>query len=185
MIIVISGTNRPGSNTVKIAAEAVERLRSAGEEVRVLDLTELPRELFDGESYAEKPPGLAPFQEAILAADGIVTVVPEYNGGFPGVMKYFIDMLRFPDSLYEKPAAFIGLSAGPWGAIRGVEQLEAVFRYRHANIFGRRVFLPSIGTCLDDHGRLNDEAAAKRLDEMLLGFIDFCGRLEGCGRRPA
>mgnify|MGYP001819554617 CR=1 FL=1 len=178
MITVISGTNRPRSNTAKIAALAVARLRRAGEEVRLLDLTDLPPELFDGSSYGERPADFEPFQEAILAADGILTVVPEYNGAYPGVMKYFVDMLQFPDSLYEKPAAFIGLSAGPWGAVRAVEQLEMVFQYRHAHLFGRRVFLPSVGACFDDEGRIADEALAKRLDETLKAFVDFCSRLK-------
>jgi len=74
-------------------------------------------------------------------ADGIVTVVPEYNGSFPGVLKYFIDMLRFPESLYGIPAAFVGIAAGEWGALRAVEQMEMVFQYRHAHLFGRRVFI--------------------------------------------
>lgn len=179
MITVISGTNRPRSNTAKIAALAVTGLRRAGEEVRLLDLTELPPELFTGASYGEKPADFQPFQEAILATDGILTVIPEYNGAYPGVMKYFIDMLQFPASLYEKPAAFIGLSAGPWGAIRAIEQIEMVFQYRHAHLFGRRIFLPNVDACLDDNGQINDEALAGRLDEMLEKFADFCRRLTG------
>lgn len=177
MITVISGTNRPRSNTAKIAALAVTSLRRAGEEARLLDLRELPRELFNGASYDEKPAGFEGFQEAILDTDGILSVVPEYNGAYPGVMKYFIDMLQFPDSLYEKPAAFIGLSAGPWGAVRAVEQLEMVFQYRHAHLFGRRLFLPGVGACLDDADQISDAALAKRLEEMLKGFVGFCGRL--------
>jgi len=179
MITVISGTNRPRSTTAKISSLAVDGLRGAGQKVRLLDLTELPRELFDGASYGEKPGGFEEFQEAILDTDGILTVIPEYNGAYPGAMKYFIDMLRFPDSLYEKPAAFIGLSAGPWGAIRAVEQLEMVFQYRHAHLFGRRLFLPSVGACLDDAGQISDAALAKRLDEMLASFAEFCERLKG------
>ncbi len=178
MITVVSSTNRPQSYTAKIAALAVAGLRRAGEDVRLLDLTELPDELFKGSSYCEKPADFQSFQEAILDADGILSVVPEYNGAYPGVMKYFIDMLRFPDSLYEKPAAFIGLSAGPWGAVRAVEQLEMVFQYRHAHLFGRRLFLPNVGACLDDAEQINDAALAKRLDEMLKGFVTFCGQLK-------
>ncbi|MGD8438986.1 MAG: NAD(P)H-dependent oxidoreductase [Holophagae bacterium] len=177
MITVISATNRPQSNTAKVARRAVERLRDVGATVDILDLAELPAELFDGASYAEKPTAFEPFQDAILAAHGVVTVVPEYNGSFPGVMKYFIDMLRFPESLYEKPAAFIGLSAGPWGAVRGVEQLEMVFQYRHAHLFGRRVFIPDVSRAIDDRGRFTDEVLGRRFDETLAGFVEFCRQL--------
>ncbi len=177
MITVISGTNRPNSNTVKVAGLAVEGLRQAGEKAEMLDLAELPAELFDGASYAEKPAAFAPFQDAIVDTDGILTVIPEYNGACPGVMKYFIDMLRFPDSLYEKPVGFIGISAGPWGAVRAVEQIEMVFQYRHAHLFGRRVFIPHIGKAIDD-GRFVDQALEKRFGETLEKFVDFCERLK-------
>ena len=111
-------------------------------EVAFLDLAELPPDLMAGTSYAAKPDGFEVFQEVVLAARGILTVVPEYNGSFPGILKYFIDMLRFPESLHEKPAGFVGISSGRWGAVRAVEQLEMVFQYRHAHLYGRRVFIP-------------------------------------------
>jgi NAD(P)H-dependent FMN reductase len=178
MITVISGTNRPNSNTIKIANLAVEGLRQEGEDVELLDLAELPMEIFDGASYGEKPASFGPFQDSVLSSDGILTVIPEYNGACPGVMKYFIDMLRFPDSLYETPAGFIGLSAGPWGAVRAVEQLEMVFQYRHAHLFGRRVFIPNVGKALNDEGRFADEAMENRFSEALGKFVDFCNRLK-------
>lgn len=179
MITVISGTNRPGANTRKIAALAEEKLLDAGEEVVLLDLVELPMELFDGASYATKPAAFEPFQDAVLAADGILTVIPEYNGACPGIMKYFIDMLRFPESLYEKPAGFIGLSAGPWGAVRAVEQLEMVFQYRHAHLCGRRVFIPNVAAALDPDGGFADPAIERRFGEAVAKFADFCRRLGG------
>ncbi len=177
MITVIAGTNRPGSNTRTIAGLAADGLRAVGSKVELLDLAELPLELFDGASYADKPSGFARFQDAILDCDGVLAVIPEYNGACPGIMKYFIDMLRFPDSLYEKPAAFIGLSAGPWGAVRAVEQVEMVFQYRHAHLFGRRVFIPNVGQVIDVEGRFTDEAMSRRFHDTLTGFVDFCRRL--------
>ncbi len=106
-------------------------------------------------------------------------MVPEYNGSFPGILKYFIDMLRFPESLYEIPAGFIGLSSGRWGAIRAVEQIQMVFQYRHAHLYGRRVFIPDVGSAVDDTGNLTDPDLARRVDTMVCGFSTFCGRL--CG----
>jgi len=177
MITVVAGTNRPGSNTLKVARLASEALLEVGEKVSLLDLTELPRELYAGSSYATRPPEFETFQEKVLATDGILTVVPEYNGSYPGVLKHFIDMLRFPESLHEKPAAFIGIAAGRWGALRAVEHLEMVFQYRHAHLYGRRVFLPGISQLLDEEGRLTDPALRERLHEMVTGFAAFCRRL--------
>jgi len=179
VIVIISGTNRPKSNTLRIAGHLHRIVEHRGEAVRLLHMGSLPAELFAPDAYAEKPAAFAPFQEAILAADGIVTVVPEYNGSFPGILKYFIDMLRFPESLYGIPAAFVGLAAGEWGALRAVEQLEMVFQYRHAHLFGRRVFIKGVGGVLDETGAITDAGILRRLDEQMAGFVDFCRRLGG------
>ena len=128
-------------------------------------------------SYAAKPVNFEPFQQAILAADGILTVVPEYNGSYPGVLKLFIDMLRFPESLSDKPAGFVGVANGRWGARQAVEQLEMVFAYRHAHLYGRRVFLPAIRDLLADSGQLTDPELLDRLRVMSLGFAAFCRTL--------
>lgn len=174
MILVISGTNRPGARTLAVAKTSRRFLSDAAVPAELLDLGDLPHDLFVPSSYASKPPAFEPFQQAVFAADGFLTVVPEYNGSYPGVLKYFIDMLRFPESLYEKPAAFVGLANGRWGALRAVEQLEMVFQYRHAHLFGRRLFLPSIGERFDDSGRMTDTEALDRLRSLSLAFANFC-----------
>jgi len=177
MITVLSGTNRPGSNTRKIAGIVCDMLAEGDTEVNLIDLAELPLDLFAVSSYGSKPESFEPFQKAVLDTHGILTVVPEYNGSFPGVLKYFIDMLRFPDSLYEKPAGFIGISSGRWGAVRAVEHLEMVFQYRHAHLFGRRCFIPGVGRALDENGRLTDRELADRLQKTTLDFAAFCHTL--------
>lgn len=183
MIAVIAGTNRPASNTLKVARLVEATLREAGEDVSLLDLSKLPPELFAPSSYSAKPSSFKPFQDVVLAAAGIVTVVPEYNGSFPGVLKYFIDMLQFPESLVEKPAAFIGLSSGRWGAVRAVEQLEMVFQYRHAHLFGRRVFLPRIASIVDEQGGVSEPVIVGRLEAAVRDFAVFCHRLGGSRSR--
>jgi NAD(P)H-dependent FMN reductase len=174
MIVVISGTNRPGAKTHQVATWVDGVLREAGEASHLLDLGRLPPELFDRSSYSSKPAAFEPFQRAILDAEGIITVVPEYNGSFPGALKYFIDMLSFPDSLVDKPACFVGLSSGRWGALRAVEQLKMVFQYRQAHLYGRCCFLPSIAALLDDTGVWHDPDAEARLRATVTGFADFC-----------
>jgi NAD(P)H-dependent FMN reductase len=179
MITLIAGTNRPGSNTRKVTAEVERSYAQLGVNVTVLDLAQMPPEVFSPTSYAEKPAAFSSFSEAVLAAAGLVVVTPEYNGGVPGVLKYFIDMLKFPESFQKRPVCFVGLSAGAWGALRPVEQLQQIFGYRNAFLFPERVFLPGIGDALDERGRLKDPELVKRLDAQAAGFVDFVERLRG------
>lgn len=177
MIAVISGTNRPDANSRHLARLCLDHLEQAGADGHLLDLVDLPPTVFSPQVYAAKPPELAPWQQAVLDADGLLFVVPEYNGSFPGILKYFIDLLEFPASLYEKPCAFIGLAAGRFAGLRAVEQLEMVCQYRHAHLYGRRCFFSGIHQQLDGDGRLADPAMATRLEETVSGFVAFCRRL--------
>jgi NAD(P)H-dependent FMN reductase len=97
----------------------------------------------------------------------------------PGVLKYFIDMLKFPESFEQRPVCFTGVAAGVWGALRPVEQLQAIFGYRNAYIYPERVFLPQINSLLDADGRLTDAALLKRLLSQAEGFAHFVERVKG------
>ncbi len=183
VLSLVIGTNRPDSNTRKVARHVEEIYAELKVPLEVLDLARLPPEIFFPTSYAEKPKAFHPFSDAILRASGVVVVSPEYNGGIPGVLKYFIDMLKFPESFMDRPACFVGLAAGMWGALRPVEQLQAIFGYRNAFLYPNRVFLPNIGDLLDDNGRLKDSEALERLKSQANGFIDFVQKLKGISLR--
>ncbi|MFV0414842.1 MAG: NADPH-dependent FMN reductase [Chthoniobacterales bacterium] len=176
-INILCGTNRPGSNTRIISQNILNFVRATGAEAELTDLLLLPPEIFEPTSYAEKPAGFAPFADAVLSSDGLYVVTPEYNGGVPGILKYFIDMLPFPESFEGRPVAFTGLAAGQWGALRPVEQLQSIFGYRNAHVFPERVFLPRVSGLLSENGEL-EERSAKRLQKQACNFIAFVKRLK-------
>jgi NAD(P)H-dependent FMN reductase len=178
MITLIVGTNRPGSNTRKVAAQLEDIYADLKVPLHVLDLAKLPPEIFSPASYAEKPKSFQPFADAILQSAGLHVVTPEYNGSVPGVLKYFIDMLKFPESFEQKPVCFTGLAAGMWGALRPVEQLQAIFGYRNAHIFPVRVFMPQINSLLDASGKIKDPELTGRLKSQVEGFAKFSEHLK-------
>jgi NAD(P)H-dependent FMN reductase len=177
MIEVIAGTNRPGSNTLKVARIIANLYASAGAEARILDLQDMPAELFHSSAYAEKPASFAPLSNRVLNATGLHIVTPEYNGSFPGVLKYFIDMLKFPESFEHRCVAFTGHAAGVWGAFRPVEQLQMVFAYRNAYVLPERVWIPKVNQALnDDASAFRDEFTQKMLKAQVKAFISFVDR---------
>lgn len=173
MIVILSGTNRPDSNTRRVSGQIAELYRDLKVPHQILDLATLPPEIFHPSSYANKPAAFAPFANAVIAASGLHVVTPEYNGGVPGVLKYFIDMLKFPESFERKPVCFTGIAAGMWGALRPVEQLQAIFGYRNAHLFPERVFIPGIGQQLNETGHLKDAELVGRLRRQAEGFAAF------------
>lgn len=98
MISLIVGTNRPESNSRKVATHIEEIYAALKIPLHVIDLAQMPQEIFNPTSYAKKPASFTPFSDAVLKSSGLVVVSPEYNGSLPGVLKYFIDMLKFPES---------------------------------------------------------------------------------------
>jgi chromate reductase, NAD(P)H dehydrogenase (quinone) len=184
MMTLLVGTNRPGSNSRKVARVVEHIYGELKIPLKVIDLADLPKEIFDPSSYAQKPPAFQPFSDGILASTGLIVVSPEYNGSVPGVLKYFIDMLKFPESFESRPVCFVGVAAGMWGALRPIEQLQQIFGYRNGFIYPERVFLPRINTILDAAGQLTDPDALQRLKDQAAGFVSFVEKLRQIQLRP-
>lgn len=183
MIEIVSGTNRPESNTLKVARLLKLHYDREGRAARILDLQDMPPEIFHPSSYAAKPASFAPLSDRVLNADGLHMVVPEYNGSYPGVLKYFIDMLRFPESFEHRNVAFTGVAAGIWGAFRAVEQLQMVFGYRNAYVMPERVWIPKVHTLWNaDATAFTDETYSKMLTNQVKGFIQFIDLRKAGGR---
>lgn len=176
-ILIISGTNRPDSNAMNVSRVLKAHYAAAGARADILSLTDLPREVFEGGAYAAKPPGMLTIQQRVLDAGGLHVVTPEYNGSFPGVLKYFIDMLKFPESFERKPVAFTGEAAGIWGGLRSVEQLQMIFGYRNAHIYPERVFIPAVGAKFGGDGQLIDGDIDARLTAQARGFARFVAQM--------
>ncbi len=172
-IMIVSGTNRTNSNSLKMAHLIEQLYRNANQPAEVYDLTDLPAEVFLPTVYASKPQAFQAVQQRVVQSAGLHIVTPEYNGSFPGILKYFIDLLKFPESFDRKPVAFTGVSAGMFAAVRPVEQLQMVFAYRNAHLYPDRVFVGGIGQKLDAAGQLTDADLLKRLTTQAEGFGRF------------
>lgn len=175
-ITIISGTNRSNSKTLVVAKYIqanIKKYLPEGSEVTLLDLTELPPEIFSPEVYQKKPSSFDPFRDAAVKTDGIISVLPEYNGSAPGIFKYFIDMLPFPESLKDVPCAFVGLGAGKFGNLRGVEHMQGVFGYRNARLYPYRMFFQDSNNALDNSGAPKEEFVLNLFHEQLEGFSKF------------
>ena len=85
----------------------------------------------------------------------------------------------------NRPVCFVGVAAGMWGALRPVEQLQAIFGYRNSFIYPDRVFLPAINDLLDARGRLKDAELLDRLRAQANGFVDFVEKLKAIKLRGA
>ena len=180
MKYIVSGTNRPGSNSLKISKHLQSLYKKHGHESEIIDLRDIPLEKLDGSQYSKREmPEFEPWIDKTLNADSFHLVVPEYNGSYPGILKYFIDHWKYPDSFEHRPVAFVGLG-GRFGGLRPVEHLQGVFGYRNGFMFPDRVFLTNIWNHMKDD-QITDDMFLELLEKQVKDFIAFVEGLHKVG----
>lgn len=177
-IVIIPGTNRANSNSFRLARLIAPLYQRLGATVDLIDLSDMSLEFLDPEAYAYPKPPVTAMVDRFLSADGVVAIVPEYNGSYPGVLKLFVDMLPYPQGWDSRPLALIGLAAGQFSALRAVEHFQQVAGYRNAHIYPRRVFIGQASKQFTDDGGLVNEALGQRLQEQAENFTNYVGILK-------
>lgn len=172
-ITIISGTDRPNSNAMRVANFVQRKFAEIGADSHLVDLKDFPLQDVIGGRYGKSIPSIEAFNAPILASDGIVMIIPEYNGSFPGIFKLFIDYLPFPRAFKGMPIAFIGEASGSFGALRAVEQAQMVAAYRNALLFPERVFITKVHENFDAETGLKIPLQAQLMDDMIRNFADF------------
>ena len=113
-------------------------------------------------------PQVARWAEKVEAADGYVFVTPEYNHGYPGVLKNAIDHVH--REWRRKPVAFVGYG-GPGAGIRAVEQLRQVVVELEMVPLRHQVSIARAYMALDDDGRPKEpwhgDNATRLLDDLV------------------
>lgn len=173
MITIIAATNRPNSNTLKVARYYQQKIKSKGVESNLLSLEHLPIDVLNTDMFGKRSEAFQKIQELISTTNKFLFVMPEYNGSYPGVLKVLIDACDFPESFYDKKAALIGLSSGKYGNIRGVDHFTGVCHYIHLNILPLRIHIPNIKAELDENGNFIKEDTIKFTNEQIEKFINF------------
>jgi len=163
-IPVLLGTNRKERNSVKPAKWLVGEMEKRGDlETRLFDVADmqLPHDDY-GQGLKDRFPE---WRDAIVRADGLVIVSPEYNHGYPGTLKAVLDlMLR---EYVHKAVAFVGVSAGPWGGTRVIESMVPMVRELGLAVTFADLNFPKVQNTFDAAGKLLDPAFEKRAQDFL------------------
>lgn len=175
---IISGTDRPNSKSLEVSNYIKTLYEKEGVHPEVISLEDFPLSDVIGGKYGAKIPSIEAFRDPILAADALLFVVPEYNGGFPGILKMFIDYLPFPGAFEKLPMAFVGVAAGAFGSLRPVEQLQMVVNYRNAIQFPERVFIQRVNAEFDSQSGLKNKFQQELLESQTKNFIKFIRALQ-------
>lgn len=173
MITIVSGTNRPDSYTLKVAKYYQHVMAKIGVDANLLSLTSLPGNIIESDLYGKRSAAFEPILEMVNQTERFVFIIPEYNGSFPGVLKTFIDACKFPESFYNKKCCLVGISAGKYGNIRGVDHFGGVCSYLHLNVLPLRLHIPVITNEVNDSGDLLKEDTIRFTAEQINKFLEY------------
>src|SRR5881392_4268599 len=165
-IPVILGTARQGRQSEHVGHFVFEQTKKHVDvETELIDVRELPMRLDDaGEQMKD-----AAFSATIERCDGIILVVPEYNHGYPGLLKHALDMNL--KEYIHKAVGICGVSAGPFRGARVIENLLPVMRELGLVTIFEDLNFGTVSKLFAEDGRLLDDSYIRRTDKFLRELI--------------
>jgi NAD(P)H-dependent FMN reductase len=161
---VILATNRKERKSVFVAKWLLSEMEKRAEiETRLFDVKDfaLPQDDY-GQGIKDAFPE---WRDAIIRADGLVIVSPEYNHGYPGALKSVLDLLL--KEYIHKAVAFVGVSEGPWGGTRVIEALVPMVRELGLAVTFADLNFPKVQDKFNQEGVLLDKAYEGRVKDFL------------------
>jgi NAD(P)H-dependent FMN reductase len=127
----------------------------------LIDVGKLPIPTDDAGEAAKDPE----FSEQMNHADALVIVAPEYNHGYPGLLKHVLDTNL--EEYIHKAAGIVGVSAGVFGGARAIQNLIPVLRELGLVTIFWDVNFTTVHTRFDESGKLLDESFLPRIEKFL------------------
>ena len=165
---ILLGTVRQGRESERVAKLLLARASARPEiETRLFD----PRDLhFNPEDEGQELKHQNPeWRDAIVRADGLIIVAPEYNHGYPGLLKHLLDSCL--KEYIHKAVGIVGVSAGPFGGSRVIQNLLPVMRELGLVTIFWDVNVSNVHKVFDEQGKLLDDAFIRRIDKFLKELI--------------
>jgi len=166
MYLVISGTNRPDSNTIKVAQQYQYLLNENNISSKLLSL--------EGLNVLEKNPGFSKIEnEILMPAQKFIFIVPEYNGSFPGVLKAMFDISDVKKTWSGKKALLTGVSTGRAGNLRGMEHLTGILHFMRVVVHPDKLPISIVDKLFNGSNMIGDKATLTAIKTQLSEFIFF------------
>ena len=165
-IPVILGTTRKRRMSEHVANfMAREIAKQENVETEVVDIRNIPLPTDDAGEHIKD----AGFSETVMKADALVIVAPEYNHGYPGLLKHVLDSNL--KEYIHKAVGICGVSAGSFGGTRVIENLLPVVRELGLVAIFWDVNFSVVQNAFDEKGKLLDEAYVKRAEKFIKELV--------------
>jgi NAD(P)H-dependent FMN reductase len=182
-IVGLAGSLRTGSYSQMALAEAARRVEALGAEVEILDLRSLNLPFCDGGDAYPDYPDVEKMKQAVLDADGIILVTPEYHGSISGVLKNALDLMGF-EEFSGKVTGLISVLGGQSNS-NSLNDMRTIMRWIHAWTIPEQVAIGQAWQAFDATGCLVDKNLSDRLDAFAASLVDNTQKLRGSVKQAA
>jgi NAD(P)H-dependent FMN reductase len=161
-IPVVLGTVRQRRMSERVAHLMLDRLSATdGVDTELIDIAELMVAVTDAGEAVKDPD----FAATVSASDGFVVVVPEYNHGYPGLLKHVLDSNYW--EYVHRAVGLVGVSSGPIGGARAIENLLPIVKALGLVPITWDLNVGNVGSVFADDGAVADP----RFEGRIAGFI--------------
>lgn len=166
-IPVILGTSRQGRQSEWVADFIVDQVKKQERiETALIDIRTLTIPIDDAGETIKDPS----FAAAMERADGLIIVAPEYNHGYPGLLKHVLDTCL--KEYIHKAVGLCGVSAGPFGGTRVIQNLLPVMRELGLVTIFYDLNFSHVQTLFDSSGKLlEEETYIRRFDRFMQELV--------------
>ncbi|MDX1685252.1 MAG: NAD(P)H-dependent oxidoreductase [Saprospiraceae bacterium] len=179
MTSLICATNRRNARS-RVVFEKVKELfrkNTSDEAHHLIDLIEIDFTLGPDQYKASgQSPALSTIQdEALIPSDRFIFVIPEYNGGFAGMAKVFIDAVsirKYKETFKGKKALLIGVAEGRAGNLRGLDHISQILMHIGVHVYPKKLPISRAHKLMENR-ELTDESTIKALDQLISDFLLF------------
>jgi chromate reductase len=173
MITIISATNRPNSNTLKVSEKYAQLMEKQGLTAKILSLEQVPADIAFNEVFSNRSEKFQQLlEEYVIPVQKFVIIAPEYNGSFPGILKIFFDAIH-PDLNRGKKVALVGVASGRAGNLRGMDHLTGILNYLGMHVHPNKLPISSVLTLINADGELIEPTTIKVIEKQLNDFTNW------------
>lgn len=174
-IAIISASIRKGRNSHRVALYFQNYIKEHKlGEVSMLDLHEYQFPIFEErlKNLVNPSANTLQFAEEVNAADAIIIVTPEYNGGYPASLKNVIDLLH--PEWKRKPIAIATVSTGIFGGSQVITSLLFSLWKIGALMSPSTFPVPTVEKSYTENGEATDKEATNKRAKKFLEELIWC-----------
>ena len=172
-IVIISSSTRIQRKSHRVALFLAQYIvEKTQHTTEILDLAAYKFPIMEEQlkNMAHPPEGLRAFSNALIAANAVVFVSPEYNGTYTAALKNALDYLG-ENEFTKKVIGVASVTDGPLGGMRGAQAMQQLVLGVGGFPVPQMLLVPHVHQKIDENGALLDAEFERKISFFVNGFI--------------